>query len=174
MLFEGPAIDPFAGSHDGLSGMDHVKLGLKRHWGRDMATVTAVEWVVPAAEATGQAEAATRQAIADWCAAQMGVTQNTLLVMGKERRRAWQIGGLFFAACFAIAAALETVPALAGLGGILIAETFIIAGWVGVWHPLDLTLYAWWPHRFRLKLLERTMQLKVRLLADGDDRAESG
>ncbi len=166
LLFESPAIDPFAGSCDGLSGIEHLKLALKRHWGSDTPDVTAVEWVVPAGQATDANRVATGDAMAAWCTAQAAVTRNALMVMVKERRRAWQIGGLFFAACFAVATGLEQIPGVSGFGVTLIAETIIIAGWVGIWHPLDLTLYAWWPHRFQLKLLARTSKLQVTLLPD--------
>jgi hypothetical protein len=174
LLFNGPAIDPFAGSHDGHSGMDHLQLALKRHWSRDTPDVHALRLIVPAAEATAGRLADTRQAIAGWCDAQVGVTRNLLSVMAKERRRAWQVGGLFFALCFAIAAALETHAAIAGKWGTLLSETIIIAGWVGVWHPLDLTLYAWWPHRFRLQMLEKVRQLEVSLLPDAPDESHRG
>jgi hypothetical protein len=88
--------------------------------------------------------------------------------MAAERGRAWLVGGLFFAFCFAIAAGLEQLPSLDGLGGALIAESIIIAGWVGIWHPLDLTLYAWWPHRVQRRLLDRIARLDVRLVAEED------
>jgi hypothetical protein len=166
LLFQSPVIDPFAGSHDGLSGMDHLKLALKRHWSRDTPDVSALRLVVPAADATPARQAQTQSVIAGWCDAQAAMTDNLLSVMAKERRRAWQVGGLFFAVCFAIATGLEAIPALSGLGGTLISETIIIAGWVGVWHPLDLTLYAWWPHRFRLQQLQKIRRLKVDLLPD--------
>lgn len=163
-LFKNPAIDPFSGSYDGLSGMDQLELAMKRYWSRDTPDVTALELVVPSAQATDERQKATQQAIIGWCDAQIAVTRNLLSVMGKERRRAWQIGGLFFAACFAVATGLETIPALSGLGGTLISETIIIAGWVGVWHPLDLSLYAWWPHNFRQQSLQRIRRLDVKLL----------
>ncbi len=166
LLFRNPEVDPFAGSHDGLSGMDHLKLALKRHWSRDTPDVTLLRLIVPAADATASRQDETHRAIAGWCDAQAAVIRNLLSVMAKERRRAWQVGGLFFAVCYAIAAALETIPALSGLGGTLISETIIIAGWVGVWHPLDLTLYAWWPHRFHLQQIQKIRQLKVALLPD--------
>jgi hypothetical protein len=165
-LFQGPAIDPFAASHDGLSGMDHLQLALKRHWSRDTPDVTALQLVLPPSDSTAAQQDKVRQAVAGWCDAQAAATENLLSVMAKERRRAWQIGGLFFAVCFAAATAMETVPALSGLGGTLISETIIIAGWVGVWHPLDLTLYAWWPHHFRLRLLHKVRQLEISLLPD--------
>lgn len=166
LMFTGPAIDPFHGSFDGLSGMDHLAQALKREWGSDRPDVVAVEWVLPADLATEQNRAEIRAAMAGWCAAQVAVTRNALLVMAKERRRAWQTGGAFFALCFVLATVVDRTPTLSDLSGALIAETFVIAGWVGVWRPLELTMYAWWPHHFRLRLLDRTGRLDVRLLAD--------
>lgn len=164
-LFDSPSVDPFAGSYDGLSGIDHLALALKRHWGSNTPEIRTVEWVVPREEATEQDQAATRTAIQGWCSAQEAIIKNALLVMAKERRHAWLVGGLFFALCFLVAAALDRAPALSDLGGALLSESLIIAGWVSIWYPINLTLYEWWPLRRRLKLLAGTARLDVKLLA---------
>lgn len=163
-LFDNPTVDPLTGSYDGLSGVDHLALALKRHWGSNTPEVKSVEWVVPREEATEQNQAAIQSAIQGWCSAQAAITENALLVMAKERRHAWQVGGLFFAACFIVSAALDRAHALSELGGALLSESFIIAGWVSIWYPINLTLYEWWPLRRRLKLLEGTARLNVKLL----------
>jgi hypothetical protein len=166
LLFHGPEVDPFDGSYDGRSGMEHLQLALRNRGSRNSPEIGAVEWVVPADEATDERRISTRNAIAGWCRAHTDNTENELSVMAKERRRAWFVGGLFFVVCFAIATALESTAALSGLGGTLLSETIVIAGWVGLWHPLDLTLYASWPPRSHLKLLERIGRLEVKLVPD--------
>jgi hypothetical protein len=166
LLFRGPDLDPFAGNHDDRSGMDHLELALKsRRWAR-LPDVDTVEWVVPPEEATEERQKETKDAIASWCRGRSVVAQGELSIMAEERRRAWVVGGLFFVGCFAIAAALETSQVFSGLGGTLISETIVIAGWVGLWHPLDLTLYASWPLRTRLRLLNRIGGLDVKLVPD--------
>ena len=32
----------------------------------------------------------------------------------------------------------------------LLRESLVLAGWVGLWHPMELFLYAWWPDRERI------------------------
>lgn len=144
--------------------MDHLALALKHQWGSNTPEIHAVEWVVPREEATEHDQAATRKSIQGWSSAQAAITENALLVMAKERRRAWLIGGLVFAACFVFAAVLDRTPALSDLGGALLSESFVIAGWVSIWYPINLTLYEWWPLHRRLKLLEGITRLDVKLL----------
>lgn len=166
LVFHGPDVDPFVGSFDGRSGMEHLELALQNRGNRNSPDVYAVEWVVPAEEASAERLEITRNAIAGWCRANAEFTRNELSAIAKERRRSWRLGGLFFAACFAVAAYLERTSALSGFGGTLLSETIVIAGWVGLWHPLDLTLYASWPLRTRLELMERLGRLEVRLAPD--------
>jgi hypothetical protein len=173
LLFRGPDLDPFAGSHDDRSGMDHLELALKSRRGTSRPDITTVEWVVPPEEATEKRQEETRDAIAGWCERQSVVARGELSAMAEERRRAWLVGGMFFVACFAVAAALETSQVLSGLGGTLISETIVIAGWVGLWHPLDLTLYASWSLRSRLKLLSRIGGLDVKLVPDARNETPS-
>ena len=40
-------------------------------------------------------------------------------------------------------------------GGVWIAMTLAICGWVGLWKPIDIHLYRWWPLRAHGRLLTR-------------------
>jgi hypothetical protein len=166
LVFRNPSIDPFIGAFDGRSGMEHLECALSAHRSRPVPEVASVQWIVPVEEATEEHRAATRNAIAGYCRAQSAITEHARLQLADERRRAWIMGGLFFIACFSIAASLEAAETLTGLRGLLLLETIVIAGWVGLWHPLDLTLYAWWPLRSRLNLLKRIARLEVMLVPD--------
>jgi hypothetical protein len=102
-----------------------------------------------------------REAFARWCELELERIDTRRTLMARERGRAWVVGAAFFAACLLLAGLLESVPFLSGFVASLLSETIIIAGWVGIWHPLDLTLYAWWPDARRRKLLERMRALKL-------------
>lgn len=43
----------------------------------------------------------------------------------------------------------------------MLAEGFLITGWVALWHPLDVFLYQWWPLLRRYRLLHKISQLSV-------------
>jgi hypothetical protein len=50
----------------------------------------------------------------------------------------------------------------------LVSESLIIGGWVALWRPLEIFLYAWWPIRADAKLYDRLAAMPVGLRgADG-------
>ena len=54
------------------------------------------------------------------------------------------IGLTFLAVCLSAAEALvaQRIP-----GTHILAESLQIAGWVAMWHPMEVYLYGWWPLR---------------------------
>jgi hypothetical protein len=61
------------------------------------------------------------------------------------------------------AAALVPVETL-GTAGEILRESLIIAGWVVMWHPLEVLLYGIWPVVRERRLLERLARADVRLV----------
>lgn len=53
------------------------------------------------------------------------------------------IGLLFLFACLALRHAL--LPQPAGTVSEILAEGLLIFGWVGMWKPIEILLYDWWP-----------------------------
>jgi hypothetical protein len=49
-----------------------------------------------------------------------------------------------------------------GTGGGILRESLIIAGWVVMWHPLEVLLYGLWPVIRERRLLERLAAADVR------------
>lgn len=70
----------------------------------------------------------------------------------RDGRISLGVGLLAFIACMTTAA-LAPFAALGAFGNI-VAESLVIAGWVVMWHPLDLLMYGFWPVRRERKLLQ--------------------
>ncbi len=47
----------------------------------------------------------------------------------------------------------------------MLAEVFLICGWVAMWHPAQVHLYDWWPIRRRERLYRKLAQTPVELKA---------
>ena len=56
----------------------------------------------------------------------------------------------------------------------IVAETFIIGGWVALWRPLEIFLYDWWPIRGEARLLDRLGEIRLRLVGADGTSAEAG
>ena len=79
----------------------------------------------------------------------------------REGRLSLAIGLLVLVFCMG-SAALVPIATL-GTGGEILRESFIIAGWVVMWHPLEVLLYGLWPVVRERRLLERLATADVRL-----------
>ena len=40
-------------------------------------------------------------------------------------------------------------------------EGFLIAGWVSLWHPVEILLYEWWPISRRIRIYESSMHMDI-------------
>jgi len=79
----------------------------------------------------------------------------------REGRRSLLIGLIALFACMGAATFLPT--ATLGPPGEIVRESFIIAGWVVMWHPLEVLLYGIWPVIREQRLLERLASADVSL-----------
>ena len=52
----------------------------------------------------------------------------------------------------------------------LVRESLLIGGWVAMWRPLELLLYAWWPIRDRRQMYERLSATEVHIVPAASDR----
>jgi len=49
----------------------------------------------------------------------------------------------------------------AGPGQSVLRESLTIAGWVAMWHPMEIFLYEWWPLRHRAQLYRKLSRMPV-------------
>jgi hypothetical protein len=160
-IFARPAGDPFTGPAEERSGIERLEAELAGRSAKQMPV--AVDWTLPAGAAGTVAGAALGDAVARWCAAQGAVVADTLAAQAVERRQAVLTGGLFFVVCFALAAGFSATGAGESLGIGLLTESFVIAGWVGIWRAVELVLYAPWPLRARARVLARIAAMEHRI-----------
>ena len=163
-LFEAPEIDPLAGSHLGQSGVEMVLQRLKRaklpKEGHLQLRISA-----PADQVSPAAQAQLASTLKAHAAARIAGEEEALFFLRRETRQSLRMGGLFLAACLILAALVDLLTILPPFLQALLRESLIIAGWVGLWHPLDLLLYSWWPSRYRIGLLKRLKTAEVQLQA---------
>ena len=81
----------------------------------------------------------------------------------RDGRISLGIGVVFLTLCVTAASFLSEQP-LGAFGGIF-SESLIIAGWVAMWHPMDVLLYGLWPLYGERRLLERLGRAEVTVVA---------
>jgi hypothetical protein len=75
--------------------------------------------------------------------------------------KATQTGLLVLTLALLGAAAADGAESLPDTLRSLISESLIIAGWVSMWHPAELILYAWWTPWRQIRIYERIQQMEV-------------
>ncbi len=164
-FFQVPDVDPFAGDDIDLSGIDQLMDALKARpdWRR-----TGVEAVVHLpVTAAGDPRAARLPAALDrYCRIQSEYSRRKVTELRLEGRHAMRMGALFLVICMALSGVFEKLVGAEGFLGRVLVEGLVIAGWVGLWHPLDLLLYSWWPYARDIKLYEKIKAMPVEMAFD--------
>ena len=161
-LFDAPIPDPFTGQMESRTGMGRLKEKLSVLSNQDAARLGLV-LRLPPAEAGPECAEVAGNAIRVWCDMEEMHLRDMVAALRRERNRALLVGGIFLFLCLATAAFIERLPGLPEMLRTLLVEGAIIAGWVGLWHPLELALYGWWPirHDRRIVSLIRGMPLRL-------------
>jgi hypothetical protein len=84
----------------------------------------------------------------------------------REARLSLTIGLATLVACIGGATLVPTETL--GTPGEILRESLVIAGWVVMWHPLEVLLYGLWPAVRERRLLERLAAAEVELSAPTD------
>lgn len=70
---------------------------------------------------------------------------------------------MFLAVCLLLSTLFDELNSFPGLIRRFLSEGFLIAGWVSLWHPIELLLYEWGPYQRQKQIYEliKEMELKV-------------
>ena len=162
-LFDAPPADPLDGIFGDQSGFDLLLQQLKR----EKLPREPLRWtiVAPAEQAGPEMQDRVRAAVKACAATRMRALEVDRLLHRRELKQALRVGGLFLVVCLILSAVVDQLSGMPPFVQTLLRESLLIAGWVGLWHPLDLLLYAWWPLRYRRALLTYVAAAEVRLVA---------
>ncbi|WP_449396604.1 hypothetical protein [Devosia riboflavina] len=139
-LFVAPVPDPFAGRFETRSGVEQLVRELtldraQRHYRPNII------FRIPAGSGVAGHEEAFEAALRGYCAdriADLDLDSQQLMSSG---RHALLRGLGFLAACLALSGTLSNTSFMPEFIHRLLAEGFNIAGWVGLWRPVELLLY---------------------------------
>jgi hypothetical protein len=109
----------------------------------------------------GAAEAA-RDAIHNFFSYRKELTSMEFRRLMREGRISLLIGLTFLFTCLLVQRYLLAHPESAFLA--LLRESLTIAGWVGMWQPIQTYLYDWWPLRRHRRVFSRLSRVPVELM----------
>jgi hypothetical protein len=159
-LFQEPEFDPFVSQLNSIAGIEQIISELKPTSLKGQLRTTII---LPANQLSENLEKSTIEALQCYCSVRIEQTNNDLLSLRGQGIRALQRGLLFLAICLLLSTLFDGLYNLPGLIRRFLSEGFLIAGWVSLWHPIELLLYEWGPYRRQQKIYQliKDMDLKV-------------
>ncbi|SHE68006.1 hypothetical protein [Devosia limi] len=121
---------------------------------------------VPASEITPGAEQRLNAAMDRYCEARIDELDLLLEETQLAGRQALWLGLGFLGVCLSMSSVLATAALLPSWLNRLFSEGFVIAGWVGLWRPIELLLYDAWPYRRTQRMYEAMRTMPVVLEAE--------
>jgi hypothetical protein len=159
-LFKEPEFDPFVAQSNYISGIEKIISELKPTSLKCQVRTTIL---LPINQLSENLEQSTIEALKCYCSVKIEQTNNDLASLRGQGIRALQRGLLFLAVCLLLSTLFDGLYSFPGLIRRFLSEGCLIAGWVSLWHPIELLLYEWGPYRRQQQIYQliKDMELKV-------------
>jgi hypothetical protein len=156
-LFIAPEYDPFATHTLESSGLEHIAAKLK-----PTRLDRKLRVVIHMPQAAGnQLINQTRAAIERYCRVRIDENRTELASLRWQGFKALQTGVIFLTICLALSAAAGAAEFLPEALRDIFSEGFLIAGWVSLWHPVEILLYEWWPLWRQIHIHQHIMNMEL-------------
>lgn len=157
--------DPFEGEGIDESGIDQLigRVTAISGWRR---RPISLRLHVPASPENIELIPRMGEALVRYCDIHRQFAERKLMEIRREGMRTLAVGMVFLALCIGLAALIETTAVADMLIGELLTEGAIIAGWVGLWRPIEILLFDWWPYARDRMLYGKLRDLKFIVLPD--------
>lgn len=157
-LFSGPEFDPFEANSMPVSGIEYLTNALKPS--RLTERIRTIIFL-PQDKIEPHVTVKAQEAVIRYCQHQIHAHENELASLRWQGIKALQSGILFLGACLLISTLAEGAAFLPEWIRRLAGEGFLIAGWVSLWHPIELFLYEWWPTWREIQVCKRLMEMEI-------------
>jgi hypothetical protein len=121
--------------------------------------------LMPAANVSAADQGIVQQAVTNYFAYRGREADRRLRFQLREGRFSLAIGVMFLLVCVLIR------QLAMGIDGEtlsqIVAEGFLILGWVAMWRPLQIFLYDWWPIRHQARLYAKLAAMPVEIRREG-------
>ena len=157
-LFEPPECDYLSGDARYASGVETIVDELKP---QSLTAQTHTTIVLPEDKIEPGLEQKIGAAISRYCQHRIQRGKRELIALRWKGLKALQDGLIFLAACLLISFAFENAEFLPEFLRRFLAEGFLIAGWVSLWHPIEVLLYEWWPFSRENRIYESILKMEI-------------
>ena len=150
--------DPFDPRTRLASGLETIASELKP---KALIRKVRTTIVLPADQITPDAEARLREALTRYCQYQIRQNRQDLISLRWQGIKALQNGIIFLGVCLLLSTLFENAELLPEWLRRFGGEGFLIAGWVSLWHPIEILLYEWWPFSRQIHIYESISRMEI-------------
>lgn len=164
-LFQAPELDPFTGQDHSLSGLEQILNELEPQPSSHQVHTTILLSQADFPENLSQLEQTCQTMLQKYCDRKIHQISNEMLASRQQGWTVLKIGLFFLTICLLISTFFSKLDSLPEFLQRLLSEGFLIAGWVGLWYPIELLLYDWWPYWREKQLYQqiRAMELDIKI-----------
>ncbi len=157
-FFRVPEPDPFDPQVRFSSGLDTIIGELKP---AALIKKVRARIILPPDQITPDVEQKLREALTRYCQHQIREQRQDLISLRWQGIKALQNGVIFLAVCLLLSTFMESAEFLPEWLRRFGGEGFLIAGWVSLWHPIEILLYEWWPISRQIHIHESIMRMEI-------------
>jgi hypothetical protein len=157
-MFTAPEFDLESPHWIPSSGIDYAVSQLKPTRLREPLRLTAF---LPAEKVEPILVEKTRAMLRRYCQYRINAAHDELASLRWQGLKALQSGLILLAICLSLSALTGSAETLPETLRNLLSESFVIAGWVSMWHPAELLLYAWWPIWREIRIYQHIMEAEL-------------
>ncbi|MGF1481324.1 MAG: hypothetical protein ACFB4I_17880 [Cyanophyceae cyanobacterium] len=157
-LFKEPEFDLFIPQADSSSGIERIVNQLKP---TSLTDKVRTKISLPDHQLSDNLEQSIINALQHYCNTKIEKISNDIASLRGQGMRALRRGLLFLAVCLIVSTLFDRVEYLPILVHRFLNEGFLIAGWVGLWYPIELLLYEWGPLRRQKQIYEMIKDMEI-------------
>ncbi|WP_036478232.1 hypothetical protein [Myxosarcina sp. GI1] len=159
-LFKDPEFDLFRPQTESSSGIERIVNQLKPTSLTEKVRTTIL---LPNHQLSENLEKSVVNALQHYCNNKIENISNDITSLRGRGIRALQRGLLFLAVCLVISTLFDKIEYLPILVHRFLNEGFLIAGWVGLWYPIELLLYEWGPLKRQKQIYEMIKDMEIKI-----------
>ena len=116
---------------------------------------------LPADQLKPDAEAQLCEALTRYCQFHIRQNRQDLISLRWQGLKALQNGLIFLGVCLLLSTFFENAEMFPEWLRRFAGEGFLIAGWVSLWHPIEILLYEWWPLSRQIDIYKSIMGMDL-------------
>ncbi|MEX2597656.1 MAG: hypothetical protein WEC59_12085 [Salibacteraceae bacterium] len=104
------------------------------------------------------------EAIKKYCGSKIDIARNDYRMLILTGKKALLVGIFFLGLCLSLSYLIQEQMLFPDLAKYFVKEGLYIIGWVGMWKPIEIFLYEWWPFQRQMRVWSYIREMKIEVV----------